>query len=211
MIIECSKYGYIYEDGFTCQFREKTKINRLSQEGLCFNCEVRDFPERYHACGFCKRPLKYKFSCSICTDGFNEWIKSQIHPTDTQTAILRTIGKSILNVPLEMLNNMDNKHFIIRTKDSFFKWPGFYAGPLNDVRDNQYMPRWIIPKLSIASRSSSYTIKLSMKYYETLLIDILKSNHIDIYAHIQIDISELDESQIKTINSHDTRYIKTLQ
>jgi hypothetical protein len=217
MLIQCDNYGHIYEDGFQCTFKENSKHDRLSSEKLCFNCEVRKFPERFHACAFCKRPLKYKLCCIVCTDGFNEWIKSQIHPIDPKSILIRKIAKNLLNIPYKTIEGLDNKHFIVRTKDSFFKWPGFYAGLINNSNysnqineTTQYMPRWIIPNLTIPY-NVSYNIKLNFKFYESLLLDILKTNHIDLYSYVQIDMTQLEIDQISIINSHDTRYIRSLE
>jgi hypothetical protein len=213
MLLQCDNYGHIFEDGFQCTFKETSKVNTLTAEKLCFNCEVRKFPERFHACGFCKRPLKYRFSCSICTDGFNEWVRSQIHPINPQSILVRSVAKKLLNLPYETVQLMDNKHFIVRTKDSFFKWPGFYAGLIststNNLKDDQYMPRWIVPKLTIPY-SGSYSVKLNLKFYESLLLDLLKTNHIDLYSHVQIDFDKLERNQINIINTHDTRYVRSI-
>src|SRR5437879_6272581 len=58
-------------------------ISVFSPERLCIDCEIQMFPERFHGCGFCKRPIREKFCCLICSNGFVEWVKDQIHPIDS--------------------------------------------------------------------------------------------------------------------------------
>ena len=34
---------------------------------LCLNCEILKYPEHFHGCGFCKRPIREKF-CNVKFD-----------------------------------------------------------------------------------------------------------------------------------------------
>jgi hypothetical protein len=43
-----------------------------SPEGLCKDCESKQFPERYHGCCFCRKAIKYSLTCGNCEEGFRE-------------------------------------------------------------------------------------------------------------------------------------------
>jgi hypothetical protein len=108
-------------------------VNIFSREQMCIDCEIRYFPIRFHGCGFCKRPIREKFSCSICADGFVNWIKDVIQPLGTTSKILRLSASRLLNKSInDIIIDPDiDRAFILRTDDGFYKWPGFYAGVTN--------------------------------------------------------------------------------
>lgn len=140
-IVSNSKYC------INCRSCKHRLINKL-----CLNCEILLFPERFHGCGFCKRPIRKKFCCSICENGFIEWINNVVHPISNTSILIRSSAKYILD---KSIDNKEIKHspFIIRTNDSYYKWPGFYAGSTNKfsniINNNDgFYPLWIIPKLS---------------------------------------------------------------
>lgn len=102
----------------------------FSPEMLCIDCEILCYPSRFHGCAFCKRPLKTKFCCSICSDGFVSWVHEMIHPVDTVSRLIRMsahnlIDKMVSDLPVE------NRQFILRNDDGLYRWPGFYAGITN--------------------------------------------------------------------------------
>lgn len=102
----------------------------FSPDSLCIDCEIRIHPDRFHGCGFCKRPIRERFSCVICSAGFVEWVKEVIHPIDSLSMIIRQsadklLDKTIYDLPIEQ------HRFIMRTEDGYYKWPGFYAGLTN--------------------------------------------------------------------------------
>lgn len=102
----------------------------FSPENLCIDCEIRTYPDRFHGCGFCKRPIREKFSCMICSSGFVEWVRNVIQPIDSLSMIIRQsagglLDRSIHDLPIE------HHKFIVRNDDGYYKWPGFYAGITN--------------------------------------------------------------------------------
>jgi hypothetical protein len=127
------------EKDLTGSNKNSTKgVSIFSHEQMCIDCEIRFFSVRFHGCGFCKRPIREKFSCSICSDGFINWIKDVIQPIDATSRLLRLsayrlLNKSIHDLPIDAQRNMkvDDRAFIIRIDDGFYKWPGFYAGITN--------------------------------------------------------------------------------
>jgi hypothetical protein len=115
-------------------------VSIFSPEQMCIDCELRMFPKRFHGCGFCKRPIREKFSCSICTNGFIEWINDVIQPIDSIDHLIRLSASGLINKLMRDIPSDDptgkstekkDRPFILRTDDGFYKWPGFYGGITN--------------------------------------------------------------------------------
>lgn len=138
--------------------QNNTKNSIFNSENLCIDCEILMHPDHFHGCGFCKRPIREKFSCEICSDGFLEWIKNMIHPVDTLSIMIRYSASKLTektiydSFPLMSVSDrralpqkstgilphgstgvlpIDQRKFIIRNNDGYYKWPGFYAGVTN--------------------------------------------------------------------------------
>lgn len=192
-----------------CKYCKKSSIDIIgyndnsifNKEQLCLKCELNNYPQRFHGCGFCKRPIKKSFCCKICADGFIEWIKNWILPIDSQE-------KKFDDMIHDLLKNIkqNENSFIIRENDNLYKWSGFYAGFINrfstDKKDCQ--PIWIIPKLT---QRYAFTSANKKKLLQEFILSILKSNEIDLINDIQIN-SEIRINQIDTINYYDTRIIQ---
>jgi hypothetical protein len=194
-------------------------VFRFSDEGMCLNCEILKYPERFHGCGFCKRPIREKFSCTICSDGFVEWIRRTINPTDGLSIALRysasgLLSRNIYNTPIE------SNPFIMRPTDSYYKWPGFYAGLTNRFAspsaststnglDQNFFPVWIIPKLTKKYETKLSTIKKDSLFFQNILLDILKTNGIHMYCDVQIDPNNFNIDQIDQVNPYDTRVVRS--
>ena len=206
----CKECGY--------QDKDEDGENRLSKEGLCFNCEVINYPERFYGCVFCKRPIRGRLCCDTCEDGFVTWIKDNIHPVDVTSRMIRNSARSLVRKDPDE----GNKHkFIMRTEDSMFKWPGFYAGVTNrfvfgiksansDDREDNYMPIWIIPNIHKEYKLNIRKHDLNPSFFESVLLDILKTNFIDLYQDTQIDLSQYSRNNIKEVNRYDTRIVKNI-
>lgn len=191
--------------------------SRFCSDKLCFDCETLKHPERFHGCGFCKRPIRDKFSCTTCSLGFIDWVNDVIQPLDNISKLIRSSSKNLLKK--KKINN-DNM-FIKRINDSVYKWPGFYAGITNefsnDIRNkDKYFPVWIIPKLVIPYEINYNKFKLDTQNFERILVDMLKKNNINLYDDVQINLETMNdmeflnfkEKQIARINHYDTRIIK---
>lgn len=185
-------------------------------QGLCFDCEVLTFPERFHGCGFCKRPIREKFSCTICSLGFVEWVKDTIHPLDNTSRLIRGSAKDLLEKTIDDLP-IEQHEFIKRVNDSLYHWPGFYAGITNTFSssnsndgdtEQKYFPVWIIPKLTERYDIDYSQFKFDLKNFQRVLLDILKTNNINLYDDIQIDLTELQPEQIAKVNPYDTRIVR---
>jgi hypothetical protein len=140
---------------------------RYSEEGLCKNCEIEQFPERYHGCMFCRRPQMYIDVCLECKSGFENWVEKY---TDI-------IEKSHCYITVHRLCSNENKivnhKFIIHPAEPiFYKWPGFYCGE----------KKWIIPEFTNKLCSSK---EITYGNSSDLLLELLETNGIHIYNEIQ--------------------------
>ena len=223
-----------------CERTEKELVNNtrhdiFSLESLCIDCEIITHPDRFHGCGFCKRPIREKFSCVICSNGFVEWVKIVIQSTDGLSMIIRQSANGLL-AGHGAEPNAQYSRFILRVDDGYYKWPGFYAGITNrfsfgtssseftilpesqdsgsydekEQTDHQtrYFPVWVIPKLTKGYDVNFSGLRLDMKIFQTILLEILEKNNINLYHDVQIDLDKMENEQIKAINPYDTRVMK---
>jgi hypothetical protein len=185
----------------------------LSSENLCLKCEISEYPDRFHGCAFCRRPLRNIFACSTCRIGFTEWIKDIIQPDNVILSGIRNQAKNIVKRIIQS-GFIENREFIYRERQMMFEWPGFYIGMTNITKDGEskfYLPTWIVPdnliinsnikSLSIGNDLSNLT---KFKVFEKRLITILEENNIYLFSNVQIDLREFDKSNIKKINSYNT-------
>lgn len=193
---------------------------KFCDENLCLNCEIIMYPDRFHGCGFCKRPIREKFSCTICTRGFNSWIRSQICGSDALSHMLRISADSLLDKQVIFVDdnydpnsndlNSHLKHkFILRTSDNYYKWPGFYSGATNkfNTNDSSFFPVWIIPKLNIEQCVKFANLKPNIKMFQRMILELLEGNNIKLYEDIQIDLKLFDMSKIIEANPYDTQIV----
>jgi hypothetical protein len=189
--------------------------NIYCAEKLCLDCEIIFYPERFHGCSFCKRPIKYNSCCTLCMCGFIDWIKQLINEKTTSKVASTVIIYHVKNM-LKNMNESLNNSFICRNNDNFHKWPGFYCG-LCDINmfDNKLntinncndiivnlLPLWIIPNIK-----SKITVNSVLKLYvggSTAIITLLKNYNIDICSYIHIDINTINKNDINKINFYDT-------
>lgn len=56
-----------------CNFRG-FYLCTYSEEGLCSDCELKTFPNRYKGCASCGKAVRYSIFCHGCENGFKEWL-----------------------------------------------------------------------------------------------------------------------------------------
>jgi len=177
----------------------------LSPEDLCVDCEIKQFPNRFHGCGFCRRPLRDLFACTTCRIGFAEWIKDVIPP---ETVILAKVRKQATRIISGIVESgfIQNREFLYQESQLMCRWPGFYAGPLN-VRKNgkihdAYLPTWIVPeRIKIPDEFKSFVMTRDLaritkfEMFEKNLLQILEANDIHIFLGLTtfLIISLFDE------------------
>lgn len=193
---------------------KNTKLgnNIFSIEGLCLDCEVMIYPERFHGCGFCKRPIRERFSCTICTIGFTEWVKRSIYPTDKISNQVKKAAWDLVNKSINEMPIFENNLFLIRETDGLYKWPGFYGGVTNRFSNDDitHIPIWIIPKMTIQRDYKLTDLKIKKGLFMKLLLELLTLNGINLYSDTQIDGNSILLENIKNINTFDTRIIKNI-
>ncbi|VBB17626.1 hypothetical protein YASMINEVIRUS_89 [Yasminevirus sp. GU-2018] len=285
----------------------RSNINMFSPESLCIDCEIRLYPDRFHGCGFCKRPIREKFSCTICSHGFAEWVRESMYPMDQISEMVKKSASDLVNVSIHNLPIIENRQFIMRTDDGYYTWPGFYGGVTNrfakpdpsvkstksnkptrsssasssassnsrakkedidisyitdsidssDVKyryddsnlDSQFnvtidsfqnsvtdedvvdvvvddvvvkadveqetfssqsnlFPVWIIPRMRKQGSFDLRCLKLDLKIFQKLLLELLVINNINLYNDVQIDANTVPLEQIVKVNPYDTRPFK---
>ncbi len=134
-----------------------------SEEGLCKNCEIDEYPERFHGCIFCRRVHHGGYCCYSCSDGFYKWVMRNTN-IDENLAVHKLChnNRKIVSLP-----------FINKNKNLFHGWPGFYVG--ND--------EWIKPDMKMKTNKV-----VTFDNNHEVLEELLNENGIDIYAEIQLKV-----------------------
>ena len=185
----------------------------LSSEGLCLECEITTYPQRFHGCAFCRRPLRDLFACTTCRMGFAEWIKDVIPP---ETLVLKSVREQANNIVTGVIESgyIENREFLFRESQLMCRWPGFYAGTLNinqdGSRNDQWLPTWIIPgEVEIPNEAKGLSISTDLtkiaqfKMFELKLTEILEHNGINLFNNVQIDVKNFKSKNIREINPYD--------
>jgi hypothetical protein len=109
-------------------------LAQYSPEGLCNNCELKQFPNRYRGCLFCGRAIQYGLICHPCQDGFKKWAFDLFYTEGVNSNHLE-LGIFVF-VRMEMRDSHQYQQKVRqRCPIKVFelaglrhKWPGFYAG-----------------------------------------------------------------------------------
>jgi hypothetical protein len=118
-----------------------------SPEGLCDNCEFKEFPERYHGCCFCRKALKFGLICYNCRKCFQKWAfdlfynKNERSRSTNSCFALKTddetndwnLWQCVSNGIHRLTNHSIPKlPFLIHERSSINNnhWPGFHLGNL---------------------------------------------------------------------------------
>jgi hypothetical protein len=162
----CKNYGK------SCNFNG-FYLAKYSPEGLCSNCELKEFPDRYYGCCFCGKAIDYYNSCWSCRDGFSEWALNLFYNKNENSKY------DIIRNGIYMLNTVIPKiklpvRIAIRAKINE-KWLGFYEG------DNQ----WIIPDPFELKNNIDISDICWENKFEVLKRE-LEKNGLYIYEEIQI-------------------------
>lgn len=222
----CLFFGKLFkqkkQDKKSCKICTNVYENDIIIDNICLKCEILNYPKRFNGCGFCKRPIKKPF-CTICTNGFIEWLKNYIIPIDNQENKFDGIVKDMLITHAKI-----NNEFIIRENDSLYYWSGFFAGfdanssleyrqpnytkqskkinfqyePFIKTDYYEQTPVWIIPKIQRFTFSGGD--KLTTK---TSILTILQNHNINLFDDVQIT-KPFNNYEIEKINNYDTRVIK---
>lgn len=147
-------------------------INIFSVEGLCIDCEIAMFPERFHGCGFCKRPIRERFCCTTCSNGFTEWINNSIHPINGFNEMIKRSASDLIDRTIYDLPQIENNRFILRTDDGYYKWPGFYGGITDRFTKKAHIAKNTVNTVDKKVDINIYDIHINTKYeYTDISID----------------------------------------
>lgn len=145
----------------------KNILQPFSREGLCIDCEINDFPQRFHGCIYCRNPMCCSNICLKCNIGFNKWIEKYVRVINYSNDKLMLIN-DLMSIH-EKLAQYANFPFI---KNNTNNWPGFYAGNNN----------WIIPNKIISFKWNNYNMQENIEnFYNSFVkngIDILNAYQI---------------------------------
>ena len=98
----CANYG----NG--CNFPENY-FCIYSPEGLCYNCQLLQFPERYHGCCFCREAIDLGLICYGCKEGFEEWALNLFYYTKSdKSTSCSTITSNDETYDWEIWKNVNN-------------------------------------------------------------------------------------------------------
>ena len=136
-----------------------------SKEGLCKQCEIKQFPERFHGCLFCRGALPLiLYICLDCNAGFKNWVQEHTNIHDGEAAIHH--GQAAFRL-MEEKSEEDMDFISTKTCNS---WPGFYLGD----------KKWIIPDINLVTKE-----EIGWDNCHDVLRKLLKENGIDIHADVQ--------------------------
>lgn len=119
-------------------------LARYSPEGLCTNCELEKFPERFKGCCFCGKVIHHGAACWGCKEGVSEWILNLFYnknkDSKTTTSIFAVPSPDetndwklwqIITIGIHCLGDT-LKYFscvrIFELAGLRDEWPGFYVG-----------------------------------------------------------------------------------
>lgn len=148
-----------------CKF-EGFYLCTYSPEGLCGECEIKEFPDRFYGCLFCREPTQYGQCCLDCESGFEKWVIK--HTNISERAYISEYSAFRLCNPKVIV-----KHKFINIKRiSFNTWSGFYVG------NN----KWVIPDVQLKTNTK---ITLNTRNSDEILNKLLDENGIFIFEDIQ--------------------------
>lgn len=177
--------------GKGCDFRG-FYLYRYSNEGLCDECELKTFPDRYKGCASCGKAVKYTVFCRACQCGLADWLFNLFYnknknslsttscfaiKTDDETNIWplwQRVGTGIHCITQKYKPELPMRH---RKESSMFDdiWPGFHQG------DDKYVkPDPFILKAKIQIQDITWENK------ELVLIREL--NKLKIYPHSAVQM-----------------------
>lgn len=176
------------ENGFEgCKNKEECGFKgfylaKYSKEGLCSDCELKSYPERFYGCLFCRNAEKLKgYCCLKCYSGFTSYIGENIEfitdaiSADSQASHrLTNTSISFKFIPRKELSTLPFVEHGKFTK----KWPGFYCG-----KNEQGIHSWIKP--NFIKDGEKTKLEVNWDNCHIVLNDFLKSNGITIEEEIQ--------------------------
>jgi hypothetical protein len=109
---------------------------KYSKEGLCMECELEKYPERFNGCRFCGKAGYSTFFCRECKEGFKNWMIKLFYDNQKDNKIKMESKKdSLLEIIKKGSYLMTCQHpeklMHLRVKELtklYDVWPGFHLG-----------------------------------------------------------------------------------
>ncbi len=137
--------------GKGCDFDGYYYLCKYSPEGLCLNCELKTYSERFSGCGFCgKVVVKNSLYCSSCKDNFCDWLFDLFYNKNHNSkSTIKCFGSrsddetndwrlwSIIQKGIHSIVNYKpvNKFPVtVITKSRRGSWPGFSIGDKMNIQ-----------------------------------------------------------------------------
>lgn len=200
-----------------------------SPEGTCQKCEYQAFPNRFHGCLFCRRPMRgLRATCRPCVDGFCEFIRecfplerqdfdafveSQFS-NETSATIEKQIQDSAYSLTCKSLQickplgEWPGRPEYISAPG--VAWPGFYAGFLS-LGAGRACHQWVRPHLRFLEDGVDFSkayqeVNCSAKCLARGLYDCYG---IDVHAIVQIRIADSRYAECDKTSLERQRLTKT--
>lgn len=103
-----------------------------SREGLCTDCEIKEFPDRFYGCCFCRKAINYGRICYHCEREFEKWLEDLFL---NQNEVKDWRFRQTVEQGIYRLMHHDHKAkklpLLIQQQSRYDdKWPGFHLGGL---------------------------------------------------------------------------------
>ena len=182
----CKNYGY------GCDFGG-FYLACYSCEGLCANCELKQFPDRFNGCPFCGYVIRHSTFCWECDHSFSEWLFNVFYnknPSSRSTMSIFDIKNDnetndwnlwlcvITGIRFLIIHNTHGvpfRHMEFAYLSPSKQWKGFHTG------NEQFT--WIDP---FEFKKHVDISDITWDNKEDVLMRELKKNGIRIYEEIQI-------------------------
>lgn len=161
----------------TCSF-DGFYLAQYSPEGLCNNCELKEFPDRFHGCICCGYAIDYhSHFCFDCKRGIDEWLRLLFRSSPKNKEFFNEINigvHCIVGYGSEKTAYHSKRKLNLPPLGISHKWPGFHTGS----------ETFITPAISqLSSQVNINDITWGNK--ETVLMRELEKINIRLYDQIQ--------------------------
>lgn len=119
-----------------------------SKEGLCHDCELKQFPERWYGCIFCRKAINFNNACHSCEQGFKSWAseffkimkkhpKSKINETEDRRSFIH--DTRYVRYLITDNDQAQKLPFLVAERPDYWgQWPGFHVGGLKWVKPDPH-------------------------------------------------------------------------
>lgn len=167
-----------------------------SEDGLCSNCELKTFPDRYSGCGFCGKAIKYTLFCWNCHSHFSQWLFNLFYnknnksksttscfkiPSDDETndwKLWQIIGIGCYRIARTFIGENENmntnpiREFVEPKMDG--PWSGFYVGDGKYVKPDPFELKSKICISDITWENSKFIMLRELEKLQIFPYDVIQ-------------------------------------